>query len=147
MNSVEEFDVWAKENCPIYRFMDLKIISVSDGLFSCTVPININTGNHINTVHAAFQLASAEMLGGLAALKNRSSQKYVPVVRGLNINFKKPAFSDITAEAHFSSVDAEKMNTALATNGRYDFDLEILIKNTDGDVVAEATGSYAVRTM
>jgi len=145
MKNSEALTQWLKANCPIYEYMDLTINSMSNEFYSCSVPMNAATGNHINTVHAAFQWASAEMIGGLAVLACRSSESFVPVVRGVNIVFKKPATSAIVAEAHFSDADAKKMNEALETGGRYDFELDVTIKNTSGEVVAEATGSYAVR--
>jgi hypothetical protein len=39
------------------------------------------------------------------------------------------------------------MNSALAASGRYDFELSSTIRDANGEVVAEATGCYAVRTM
>ena len=127
--------------------MNLKVLSVADGLYKCFVPLSVNTGNHINTGHAAFQWASAEILGGLVVLSNRKDDKYVPVVRSLSIEFKQPALTDITSEAVFSMEQVEEMNTALESTGRYDFELASVIKDSEDRVVAEALGLYAVRTI
>ena len=69
------------------------------------------------------------------------------MVTSLNIEFKRPALSDITSEALFSEKDVEMMNAALAASGRYDFEMSSTIRDANGEVVAEATGCYAVRTM
>jgi acyl-coenzyme A thioesterase PaaI-like protein len=80
MGTIEqEIEQWAKSTLPVYEFMDLGVVSVSEGVYQCFVPLTKNTGNHINTVHAAFQWASAEILGGLVVLTKRSEEKYVPV--------------------------------------------------------------------
>ena len=142
----KELEQWARKNLSVYEFMDLKIDSVSNGIYRCSVPLTRNTGNHINTVHAAFQWASVEILGGLVVLSNRPDEKYVPVVRSLDIEFKRPALSDINSEAYFSDEEVEVMNTALASTGRYDFTLCSVIRDANDEVVAEATGCYAVRT-
>jgi hypothetical protein len=63
------------------------------------------------------------------------------------LEFKRPALSDITSEALFSEKDVEIMNSALAASGRYDFELSSIIRDTSGEIVAAATGCYAVRTM
>ena len=147
MTIENEIEGWARENLPIYEFMDLKVLSVSDGLYKCFVPLSGNTGNHIKTVHAAFQWASAEILGGLAVLSTRKEDKYVPVVKSLSIEFKRPALTDITSEAQFSSKQVKVMNTALESTGRYDFDLASVIRDREGEVVAEALGQYAVRIL
>ena len=148
MGTIEnELEQWAKTNLPIYEYMDLKINSVSNGVYQCSVPLTKNTGNHINTVHAAFQWASAEMLGGLVVLSNRPDEKYVPVVKSLSIEFKRPALSGITSEARFSDDDVKVMVHSLESTGRYDFELCAVIRDVAGEVVAEARGCYAVRTM
>ena len=141
MTIENELEDWARENLPIYEFMDLKVLSVSEGLYKCFVPLSGNTGNHIKTVHAAFQWASAEILGGLAVLSTRKDDKYVPVVKSLSIEFKRPALTDITSEALFSRKQVEVMNTALESIGRYDFELASVIRDSGGEVVAEAFGS------
>ncbi len=143
----QNIEDWCRSNLPAYEFMDLKVTSVSGGVYRCFVPLTRNTGNHINTVHAAFQWAAAEMVGGLPVLARRKDEKYVPVVKGVNIQFKRPAFSDITAEAKFSEEDVQAMNEALASTGRYDFELSSSIRNAEGEIVAQATGFYAVITM
>ena len=147
MINEKEVEDWAKSNLPVYEFMGLKVTSVSDGVYSCFVPLNANTGNHISTVHAAFQWAAAEILGGLVVLTKRTNTRYVPVVKSLDIEFKRPALSDITSEARFSDEEVGTMNAALESTGRYDFELNAVIRNMQGDVVAEATGRYAVRTV
>lgn len=147
MTPENEIEAWAKQNLPVYEFMNLKVLSVSDGLYKCFVPLSVNTGNHVKTVHAAFQWASAEILGGLVVLSNRKADKYVPVVKNLSIEFRQPALTDITSEAIFSMEQVEEMNAALESTGRYDFELASVIRDSEGKVVAEALGLYAVRTM
>lgn len=147
MTIESELEEWTRENLPIYEFMNLKILSASEGLYKCCVPLSRNTGNHINTVHAAFQWASAEILGGLVVLSTRTDEKYVPVVKSLSIEFERPALTDISSEAVFSGEQVETMNTALESTGRYDFELASLIRNLEGEVVARALGHYAVRTL
>jgi hypothetical protein len=51
----------------------------------------------------------------------------------------------VTSEAFFSREQAEEMNSVLASTDRFDFDLNSVIKDADGNVVAEALGHYAVR--
>ena len=145
MQMERKLEEWARINLPIYDFMDLTVISVSDGFYQCSVPRSKNTTNHIKTIHAAFQWASAEILGGLVVLSTRASEKYVPVVKSLNIEFKRPALTDITSEAHFSREQVKMMNASMQSESRYDFELGCLIRDDHGDVVAEAIGQYAVR--
>ena len=138
---------WARSNLPVYEFINLRVDSVSGGVYKCSVPLDANTGNHISTIHAAFQFAAAEILGGLVVLCNRTNEKYVPVVKSLSVEFKRPALSGISSEASFSDLEVDAMNRTLEATGRYDFELDSTLRDQHGQVVAQATGCYAVRTM
>ena len=50
---------------PFYEHVELSIESARDGVYRCRLPLNDRTKNHLGTVHAAIQWASAEVLGGL----------------------------------------------------------------------------------
>ena len=80
-------------------------------------------------------------------LSNRPDKKYVPVVRSLDIKFMRPALSDITAETRFPDDRVEAMVSSLKATGRHDFGLCAVIRDADGEVVAETKACYAVRTM
>lgn len=142
----KELEAWARDALRVYDYMDLEVISVTNGVYQCFVPLNRNTGNHVNTVHAAFQWAAAEVLGGLIVLSNRPEDKYVPVVRSMSIEFQRPALSGITSEAMFPDRRVEAMIASLESTGRHDFELCSVVRDADGEVVAETTGRYAVRT-
>ena len=55
--TARDIEKWARSTLPVYEFMDLKILSCSDGTYSCRVALGENTGNHVGTIHAAFQWA------------------------------------------------------------------------------------------
>ncbi|OUS32226.1 hypothetical protein A9Q99_01370 [Gammaproteobacteria bacterium 45_16_T64] len=146
MNNIEkDIELWAKKYFPVYEFMDLKNISSSHGIYQCFTPLSANTGNHISTIHAAFQWATAELLGGLVVLCNRTNERYIPVVKNLHIDFLAPALTGVTSTVYFTEEDVTKMNAALENSGRYDFELKSEIRGEDDQVVSRTRGNYAVR--
>mmetsp|Transcript_2642 Transcript_2642/g.2990 ORF Transcript_2642/g.2990 Transcript_2642/m.2990 type:complete len:155 (+) Transcript_2642:465-929(+) len=140
-----EVELELKQLVPMIRYLDLKVLSVSRGLYKVLVPLSENTKNHFNTVHAAVQWASSEALGGMIAFPYLNSDTFVVVVRNVSIKFKRPAYSDITSEAHFSVERHTEMRKQLLETGRYDFNIDIITRNLEGDIVSEAQGSYAIR--
>ncbi len=139
-----QLEQWAKQHLPIYQFINVSIDSVSNELYQCSVAIDKNTANHVNTIHAAVQFACGEILGGLIVLANRKKQSYIPVVKRIIIDFLKPALTDITAITHFSNDQVELMNTTLENNGRFDFELNTTIFDRHQNVIAKLQGSYVV---
>ena len=49
------------------------------------------------------------------------------------------------AEAHFDASQALEMNAKLEETGKYDFQLKAVLSDSNGSVVAETWGSYALR--
>jgi len=135
-----------RENFPLYEYMQLSVESAPDGVFRCSVPLTRNNSNHFHTVHAALQFALAEVLGGAVwvACKPKGND-FLPVVRSFRIDFKRHASSDLVGETHFSAAQAATMKAELATKGRFDFKLESILRNAEGETIATGVGDYAIR--
>jgi hypothetical protein len=56
MTLENKLETWARENLPVYEFMDLKVLSVSQGLYKCLVPMSRNTGNHVKNNSRGFSV-------------------------------------------------------------------------------------------
>ena len=140
------FEAGAKKNCPIYEFLGLAVLEAENGVFKATIPNSKEAGNHIGIMHAGVLFSLGEFLGGLITARYLDNpRKFQPVVRDLKIDFKAPATTDITATAYFSAEQALEMNAKLEEAGRYDFQQKAVLTDTNGTVVAETLGSYALR--
>lgn len=138
---------WKALEQNIYDYIDLKYRCEPDGRYCVHVPLTEKTANHFQSFHAAFQFAAAESLGGIVIFETRKDRAYTPLVRSVSIDFKKPAMTDLFAEAVFSKQQSKSMNAAMESTGRYDFPLTIEIKNTVNEVVSILTADYAVRIL
>ena len=140
------FEAGAKNNCPIYEFLGLRVLEADDGLFKASIPNTEESGNHIGIMHAGALFSLGEFLGGLITARYLDNpRKFQPVVRDLKIDFKAPAMTDIIATAYFGPEQAIEMNTKLEETGRYDFQQKAILTDANGNVVAETLGSYALR--
>lgn len=145
----DDFDAKARAatgKLAIYEFLGLEVVAADGEVFKARVPLNANTANHVNMMHAGVLFAVGEVLGGLVAIKHLAKpEKFQPVVRSVTIDFKAPALTPITAEATFSAAQAAEMNAKLDETGKYDFELKASLKDENGTLVAETLGSYAIR--
>ena len=140
------FEAGAKKNCPIYEFLGLTVLEAENGVFKAAIPNSKAAGNHIGIMHAGVLFSLGEFLGGLITARYLDNpRKFQPVVRDLKIDFKAPAMTDITATAYFGADQALEMNAKLEETGRYDFQQKAVLTDTNGTVVAETLGSYALR--
>ncbi|MEL6978122.1 MAG: PaaI family thioesterase [Pseudomonadota bacterium] len=135
-----------KQSCAVYRFMEIELLAMEEGVFRVRTPLTSNTANHVNIMHASMLFATAEILGGLVAMRHVAKpETFQPVVREVKISYLKPAFSAATAEARFTAEEAAEMNAQLDASGKFDFDLMARVTDERGETVAETLGAYAIR--
>lgn len=144
--SAENVEKFCKSSVPLFDFLDIKFEFLNDGVICCHLPYDRKVSNHLNSVYAGVQWSIAEVLGGIAFAAN-SVPGYVPLLKSMNIEFKKPAMSDLVASIQFTEQDAFSMKQALESEGRYNFDLKSSVQDTQGNVVAEGLAEYAIRKM
>jgi len=130
---------------PFYDHIDLTIESAADGVYRCSLPLNDRTKNHLDTVHAAIQFASAEVLGGLVIAFNFQGSRLFVAVRSVNIEFLRPARSEIVAEVLFPNERVEEVRRQLAAAGEADFEVRAIVRDSSGCDVAVTTGQYVAR--
>ncbi|WP_169577470.1 PaaI family thioesterase [Sinimarinibacterium sp. CAU 1509] len=149
MNEREkELQSWFRTTCPLFDHIGLVVESASDGVFRCTVPLTPENSNHFDTVHAAIQWASAEVLGGLVVMSivplERRTQTFA-AVRSVNIEFLRPARTSIVAETRFDPAESVAIRAALDEGRNSEFSLESTVRDATGEPVAIAQARYVLR--
>ncbi|AEF39041.1 PaaI family thioesterase [Hoyosella subflava] len=128
---------------PAHR-MGVKIVELEKGRVVGEVPVDGNT-NHIGTVYAGVLFTVAEVLGGAICLPTFDSAKFYPIVKDVQIRFRRPATTTIRATAVLPSDIVEAVAEAAEANGKADFELEAELADTSGQVVASTHGIYQLR--
>lgn len=143
----ERLEAYLRTKLPIYEHIGLKVESASHGVYRCSIPLQEKNSNHFGTMHAAIQWASAEVLGGLViwTVLPPWEEQFLGVVRDFWISFKKPARTNVVAETFFSESELEAVKEAVHKHGRHDFEICSVLRNTDGEIIAEGKGIYAIR--
>ncbi len=130
-----------RDFCPLYVYIGLGIESIEETLV-CSIPLNHANSNHLGGVHAAVQWALAEAVGGLAYFAHPELGPCWIVVRDLQINFHKVARTGLRAEGVFDAAAVAATAAQLAATGRADYEVEITLRDTGGEVVTTGVGRY-----
>lgn len=138
VNSALEFTV------PIAHKMGVQASEVRPGYAATKVPIEGN-GNHFGVMYAGVLFTVAEVLGGALALASFDTAKYYPLVKDLHIFFRKPAATDVIAEATMSEAEIARVAEEADLKGKSDFTLTAKVIDANGVVVAETEGLYQLR--
>ena len=130
---------------PIYSTISLEVVSAGDVL-ETKVPLKDNNMNHLGTMHAGITWMAAEVLGGLAYLgHSQDFGQAWAAVKSVEIEFKRPVTSGISAKASFPPDERRRVAIELEKNSRSKFALKIEVTDEQGNLCALATGNYVLR--
>jgi acyl-coenzyme A thioesterase PaaI-like protein len=123
----------------------LKVVELRRGYVKCMMPFAGN-GNHIGTMYAGALFTLAELPGGALFLSSFDTSKFFPIVKALDLQFLKPATSDVTVEVSLDDIHIASLAAEAAAKGKAEFILEGELKTADGTIVAESRGVYQLRS-
>jgi len=126
--------------------MGLKVLVMEPRHVKLLMPLQGNE-NHIGIMYAGALFTVAEIPGGALHLTTFDVTKYVPVIKHMDIRFKKPAATDVTIEVELSPEEVDRVNRELEAQGKSDFVLHGEVKDAHGTVVAVTAATYQARKM
>jgi acyl-CoA thioesterase FadM len=107
--------------------------------------------NHLNTVHASIQFALEEAASGTYLLHRfqniAAQQAVVPVVRKVEVKYKKPAHGAISATAHVTADMVSTTRTSLEKKGRALIPVTVDITDSHGNTTMTATYQWFIQML
>jgi len=140
----ELFNTVLAQSIPRAAEMGIEVVELRPGYVKSKTPFDGN-GNHIGTMYAGVLFTAAELLGGAIALSTFDMTKFYPVVKGLSINFRRPATGPVFAEASISDELAAELAETAQADGKAEFVFETTLTDEAGEVVATTEGTYQLR--
>lgn len=101
--------------------------------------------NHIGTLYAGALFTLAEVPGGALFLTSFDARRFYPIVKELNLRFRRPARGDISVDARLGSDGIQRIRQEAEDRGKADYWLELQLIDASGEVVAESRGLYQLR--
>jgi len=101
--------------------------------------------NHLGSMYAGTLFGVAEVLGGVICHPSFDLARYYPTVKSLTIDFRRPATTAVRAEASLTPDAIERIRGTAESEGRAEFELEAVITDASGEVVATTRGTYQLR--
>ena len=124
----------------------IKAVEISAERNEIMMPLEPNL-NHVGMMYAGALFTLAEMMGGAVAMTAFAPHNLVPIVKGLNIKFVKPARTDITVVHSMSDGEIQQVLDEVEEKGKGNYVLNLELKDTNGVVVSVSEGFYQVRKM
>ncbi len=141
---VERLTESTRASVPMAAQTQVEVIEAERGRVVLRMPIGGN-GNHIGTMYAGALFALAEFPGGTLFSTTFDVSRYYPIVKGVEIQFRRFAATDISVEASMTEEQVAAVAAAADKHGKANYDLELALTDTDGNVVAISTNHYQLR--
>lgn len=129
---------------PAAHRMGVRIVELERGRCASEVPMEGN-GNHFGVMYAGVLFTVAEVLGGAIGLPTFDVSQFYPLVKDLQITFKRPAKTTIRAEVSLDDETIDKVTAEAEERGKADFTLDAVLTDESGEVVATTHGLYQLR--
>lgn len=141
---VEMARLFTEEKIDFVKRSGLKAEVLAPGRVCLRMPLQGNQ-NHIGSMYAGALFTLAEIPGGALFLTSFDAQRFYPVIKEMNLRFRRPASSDILIEASLSAEEIERIQSEAEREGKAEYLLELQLRDGSGEVVAESRGVYQLR--
>lgn len=134
-----------EEQIAFVKRSGLKAEVLEPGRVRLCMPLAGNQ-NHIGSMYAGALFTLAEIPGGALFLTSFDAQRFYPIVKEMNLRFRRPATGDIRVEASLADEEIQRLQTQATEQGKAEFVLQLQLTDDSGEVVAESRGVYQLRT-
>lgn len=128
------------------RRTGLKVVVLRDRYVKLSMPLQGNV-NHVGMMYAGSLFTIGEVMGGAIFGASFDMGQYYPLVKEVQIRFRRPALTDITLETLLEEGKAAQILMELQEKGKADFTLNLELIDANGEVVAIVQGVWQGRKM
>lgn len=133
-----------EEQIAFVKRSGLKAEVLELGHVSLRMPLAGNQ-NHIGSMYAGALFTLAEIPGGALFLTSFDAQHFYPIIKEMNLRFRRPATGDIRVEARLEDAQIQALQKQATEEGKADYVLELQLIDESGEVVAQSRGLYQLR--
>ena len=134
----------SEEQIAFVKRSNLKAEVLEPGLVRLKMPLAGNQ-NHIGSMYAGALFTLAEIPGGALFLTSFDVTRFYPIIKEMNLRFRRPALGDIYVEARLAAQTIEHLQTEAEQTGKAEYLLELQLTDASGEVVALSRALYQLR--
>lgn len=143
---IEAIQQMLDENIPMTSFLQVKVEEMSPGAVRLRMPFAPQALNHLGTIYAGAIFSLAEIAGGVAMVSAFDPTQFFMVVRRLEIEYLRPAQSDLVCAPRLSPEVIAQVRANIAEQGKSDLPLPVEVIDAEGQVVARLQATYYLRS-
>lgn len=141
---LEPIKALVEKSFPFVERCGVQLLEASEGCCKMLMPLEPNR-NHIGTMYAGALFTLAELPGGVVYITSFDTSRFYPIVKNLDLRFRRPAATDIIVSAELSQAESIRVQKQAEEIGKCDYQWTLELKDTSGEVVAIAETTYQLR--
>lgn len=141
---LERIRVAAENTFPFVTRCGVRVLELERGYCKMLMPFEPNI-NHVGMMYAGALYTIAELPGGVIYLTSFDTSKYYPIVKDMQIRFRRPAMGDVTVSVRVSEEEIARIEAATEQHGKCDFEWDVEIRDGKDEVVALTHNVYQLR--
>ncbi|MCD6571401.1 MAG: YiiD C-terminal domain-containing protein [Deltaproteobacteria bacterium] len=122
----------------------IRVLEMRDRYAKFLMPLEGNV-NHVGMMYAGSLFTIGEFTGGIIFGASFDYNKFFPIVKEVNIRFRRPAMTDVTIEVELSKEEVKRIQKEAEEKGKADFTLDLEIKDVQGETVSLVHGIWQMR--
>ena len=124
----------------------LRVVCLRDRYVKLLMPLEGNV-NHVGMMYAGSLFTLGEIAGVAIHVVSFDMTKLFPIVKEINIRFRRPAMTDVIMEVELSAEEASRILAEALEKGKADYVLNLELEDAEGEVVSIVEGTWQVRTI
>ncbi len=129
------------DTIPWVKMSGLAVDIFEEGHVKLSVPA-VNHMNHVGIVYAGTHFMLMEVAGAALFLATYGIDKFLPINKGMNIRFLKPATTDISCVLSLNKDEAQEKMKPIEEKGRGEWILDMAVTDAQGAIVSSSTCTY-----
>ena len=128
----------------IIAAMGIRIVEMRDRHVKVLLPLEPNI-NHIGTMYAGSLFTVGEFIGGAIFIASFDYTRFYPIVKAINIQYRRPATTSVTVETTLSTEEINAIQQEADAKGKADWKMNLEIKDQAGEVCCLVQGVWQMR--
>jgi len=128
----------------IIAAMGIRIVEMRDRHVKVLLPLEPNI-NHIGTMYAGSLFTVGEFIGGAIFIASFDSTRFYPIVKAINIQYRRPATTSVTVETTLSTEEINAIQQEADAKGKADWKMDLELKDQAGEVCCLVQGVWQMR--
>jgi len=132
------------DTVPFAKRTGVEVVELAERYVKMRMPFESNV-NHVGIMYAGALFTLAELPGGAIFATTFDYKRFFPIVKDMQIRFRRPATTDVTVEVRLSEEEAHEIEQRAERDGKADYEWECELRDASGEVVAISKNVYQMR--